>query len=203
MDGAVIIMLVALLLLVLFIRWVFKYAKKINKRKQDLYEQFALAKGLKHSTTKYMMASLNTAEGTVAGFPFRITEKMVRSGKNQTLVTQLNFQNSPFDFEFKISKEHGFIKAGKLFGLKDIEFNDAEFDKKFYIKSDQEDKLRRLLGPNLIYELNLLSDDLRGTISNSNGEFCYQPYAGIVTPAHFDSMKKILDFMEKLLRARY
>ena len=114
--------------------WAVKYGKKVNKRRQALFEDFANRKGLTYTSTKMFMNNINRAEGDLHGSQFIMYEKMVGSGKNRHLATFMEFNNSPLTFDFKIGKEHLFSKAGKMLGWKDIEMGDEAFDKRFLLK---------------------------------------------------------------------
>ena len=54
------------------------------------------------------------------------------------------------EFIFSIASENAFSHAGKIFGLKDIEINNAKFDNEFYLKSRHEDKLLLFLNSEII-----------------------------------------------------
>lgn len=185
----------AIALFVLLIVWAVKYTKKINARKKAMYEQLAQRLGLVHTETKYLMAKLNNLAGEYRGMKVAIWEKMEGSGKNRTVVTRILITAPGFDFDFKIGKEHFFTKIGKALGMKDIEFGDPEFDKKFLLKSDNEEKFRRLITPNIQHEIRNLGSDIRSSIRMQKGEFSYMNYGPLANEKQFKSFEKILDFM--------
>ncbi|HZF62912.1 MAG TPA: hypothetical protein VEZ55_00420 [Chitinophagaceae bacterium] len=48
------------------------------------------------------------------------------------------------DFQFAVYKQGLLQEAGKLLGMQDVEIGHPEFDKKYIIKSNQDEKVRRL-----------------------------------------------------------
>ncbi|MBD3637990.1 MAG: hypothetical protein HUJ25_11600 [Crocinitomicaceae bacterium] len=198
MEG-IIAIVIGLGLLVAIIVWAVKYTKKINKRKERFYSEFAQKHGLQHSSSKYMMAMLNVVQGTYKGSPFTVFEKMEGSGKNKSVVTRASFENVPFDYDFKIGKEHIFSKAGKLLGMKDIEFGDEEFDKKFLIKSKDEEKFRAFFNYKLQGALKELKSDLASSIRVSDGTMTYMHYGPLPNEKTFRSFERVVDFMILLI----
>ena len=198
MEG-LIILIIALGLFVGIIVWAVKYSKKVNARKGKLYGAFAEKHGLQHNSNKYMLNVLNTVEGTWKDYPFKVYEQIVGSGKNKTVMTYAVIGNLPFDYDFKIGKEHLFSKAGKALGLRDIEFGDAEFDKKFLIKAKDEEKFRAFFNYKLQDELKQIKDDLRSSIRMNDGTLTYANYGPLANEKAFTSFEKIVGFMFALV----
>lgn len=71
---------------------------------------------------------------------------VVSTGKSAVTYTRVRtvFKNQS-DFELKVSKEGVFSKIGKALGGQDVEIGDELFDEHYRIKSNDEDKTRRLL----------------------------------------------------------
>jgi hypothetical protein len=59
----------------------------------------------------------------------------------------------PEGFRFTVYRKGIFSDIGKWFGMQDLEIGDEAFDRDFILKSDQEPKLRELLGSTRIREL--------------------------------------------------
>lgn len=59
------------------------------------------------------------------------------------------------EFQFNITSENTFSHAGKIFGLKDLEINNAKFDNEFYLKSRYKDKLILFLDSEIIQNVYL------------------------------------------------
>jgi hypothetical protein len=196
--GVVLILVVGFGLFVLLIVWAIKYSKKINARKANFYRDLAQKYELEHTQSKYMMAQLNSCQGAVGGFQLQIWEKMEGSGKNRTVVTRAKIEKTPLDFQFKIGKEHIFSKAGKMLGMKDIEFNDFEFDKKFLLKSKNEEAFRQMLNHKMLNELKTIKDNLSGSIRNDGTSMTYMYYGALAHEKQFSSFEKVVDFMLKL-----
>lgn len=193
------ILVLALGIFVGIIVWAVKYTKKINNRKHEFYAEFANKRGFTHRQEKYMLAMLNTLEGEIAGCPVRIFEKMEGSGKSKQVVTRIVVDNTPWNFDFRMGKEHFFSKAGKMLGMQDIEFGDAEFDKNFLLKSKDEPQFRDLMTLNIQNELRMIKDDLRSSIYHTSGSLAYMNYGPLAKQDQFDSFERVVNFMEKLL----
>ncbi|MCB9225022.1 MAG: hypothetical protein R2780_05290 [Crocinitomicaceae bacterium] len=195
----IVILILSLGAFVGIIVWAVKYTKKINKRKIQFFSDFANKHNLQHTSNKYMLVMLNSVKGDYKGCQFEIYEQMQGSGKNKQVVTYVNFRNTPFDFDFKIGKEHIFSKTGKLLGMKDIEFGDAEFDKKFLIKSKEEDKFRSFFNFKLQEELRQIGSDLKSSIHAKDGTLSYYNYGPLPNQKQFDSFERVVGFMFKLI----
>lgn len=198
----ILVLVLSLGLFVAIIVWAVRYTKKINRRKDEMYKKFAERYGLQHMTSKYMLVMLNQMKGQIDGMDVDIYEKMEGSGKNKQVVTRVKITNTPFDFDFKIGKEHLFSKAGKLMGFQDIEFNDEEFDKKFRLKSKQEDKFRSLMNVNMQNELKQLEKDLAATIHHDNHVMSYSNYGPLTKEDQFESFERVVKFMLKLTQQK-
>jgi hypothetical protein len=200
MEGVfAIAVLVGLIVLVIFL---VRYGKKINQKKIVWYQNWALKLGLQHELVKNGFAKLNVLHGNIENCPVQIYEKMVGSGKNRAMHTYVEFTPSPFDFDFRIAKEGFFSKVGKTFGSKDIEFNDFEFDKKFLLKSKEEEKFRSIMDYKAQQALNGIEKDLFGSIHNSGGKFSYSIPGGFVKEEKIADFERILDFMRLLIKNR-
>lgn len=78
----------------------------------------------------------------------------VRSKNSSTTYTRMR---APFinkdGFYFKIYREGIFSSIGKLFGMQDIQICDPFFDEQYIIKSNSEDKVRRLFASEKLKQL--------------------------------------------------
>lgn len=188
--------------LIAIIVWAIKYGKKVNARKQLLFEEFAQRKGLTHSTTKHFLNVLNTVDGTLNNCHFQLQEVIVGSGKHQHVMAHINFFNTPINFDFKIGKEHIFSKAGKMLGMQDVEIGDEEFDKRFLLKSKSENEFRDLITYEIQDELKRLDKDLKSSISQKDGVLSYSVHGGLVNEKIFKSTERVIEFMIKLMSKR-
>ena len=70
----------------------------------------------------------------------------VSDGETSTTYTRMRaLFNNPFGFYFKIFRRNIFTRIGKLFGMKDIEIGDPDFDRDFIIKGNDRGKVGALL----------------------------------------------------------
>jgi hypothetical protein len=177
-----------------------RHGKKVNARKRLLFVGLGEKHGLQHLESKYLMNKLNSLSGIVNGMEVQLYEKVIGSGKNQQITTNLSLTPSPFDFEFRIGKEHFFSKTGKLLGMNDIEFGDEVFDKKFLLKSKEEEKFKAIITYEVQQKLKDIADDLKGSIHGNLGHLAYStgPLANQVS---FASFEKVFDFMVSMQAA--
>lgn len=188
--------------MIALIVWALKYNKKVNARKEGLYKAFAEKHGLQHSSRKQQMALLNTCQGQIDGLNVTIYEQIVGSGKNKTVNSHILIENNPFNYQFKIGKEHIFSKAGKMMGLKDIEFGDEAFDKKFLMKSKDEEAFRRMMNMNMQARLKELEGDLVSAIRNDNGKMSYYTFGPLPKEKQFQKFENVFNFMIELTKQR-
>ena len=188
--------------IIAIIIWAVKYGKKVNARKQLLYEEYAQKKGLTHSTKKHFFNTLNTIDGTLNGCHFQIYEQVEGSGKHQYVMAYIKFYNSPLNFDFKISKEHIFSKAGKMLGMQDIEMGDEAFDKLFLLKSKSENEFRDMMTYDIQEELKRLIKDIKAPIFQKDGVLMYAVHGGLVNENLFKSAELVIELMIKLMNGR-
>lgn len=183
--------------IILVIRW----ALKINKKRILLLEEYAKSKGLEHSTTKYFFSKLNQIKGEIDGIAIEINERMVGSGKNQQLVTDV-IVHSNFNFNFKIGTEHLFSKAGKIFGINDIQLGDPEIDKKFLFKSSDEERFKQMMNYEMQHKLAGLGKSLKASINCENGKITYSIYGALAKQSNLENMEEVRVFIFNLMRVK-
>jgi hypothetical protein len=179
----------------------FRFVKKQNSKKIELFQQWALRLNLQHEHKKRMLAKLNTISGDLDGQPIVIYEHIVGSGKSQVLYTTVTFAPNPFDFDFKIGKEGFFSKVGKSLGSRDIELGDEEFDKKFLLKcKDHESRFRSLMDFRMQGALSNIEKQLKGQITSDSTGFTYSLAGGFNKQAKLEEFEKVIDFMRALIK---
>ena len=136
--------------------------------------------------------------GKVNGKQVRIFEEIEGQGRNRETLTCIEFESSPFDFEFSIGKETFATKFGKFFGYNDIEFQDENFDKKFLLKSENEIAFRSLMDPQMQDELIAIELYLQGALVNSKKTFKYLLPGQIYLEEDLFGIEEILKFMVKM-----
>jgi hypothetical protein len=75
------------------------------------------------------------------------------------------------EFRFTVYRKGIFSDAGKWFGMQDIEIGDEDFDRDFILKSNQEPKLRELLGSTKIRELISQQPQIYFAVKDDEGFF--------------------------------
>jgi hypothetical protein len=96
----------------------------------------------------------------------------VSTGKSTIVYTRMRapFVN-PEGFRFTVYRKGIFSDIGKWFGMQDIEIGDQAFDEDFILKSDQESKLRELLGSSKIRELIGCQPQIYFSVKEDEGYF--------------------------------
>ncbi len=117
----------------------------------------------------------------------------VSNGKTSTTYTRMR---APFvdagGFRFTVYREGIFSGIGKWFGMQDIEIGDEAFDRDFVIKSNQEQKLRELLGSAKIRELISRQPEISFAVKDDEG-FFRSSFPDGVDELHFQVVGVIKD----------
>lgn len=187
-------------LMTFLVVWVLRYGGKKNAEKNARFKEFGLSHKLTYSEKPYMFVKLPFLTGKIGDHTVDIYEKVVGSGKHQSYYTEINFSNSPHNFQFRIGKEHFFSKVGKKIGFKDIEFDHYELDKQFLFKSDNEGLFRALMNYKVLHDLEGLIPKFKGAIQHQNGMLNYSQLGVLSKPEQFEDLELILTFMTKLIQ---
>jgi hypothetical protein len=111
-------------------------------------------------------------QGTHGPWTITLDTYTVSNGKTSTVYTRMR---APFvdqgDFHFAVYRKGIFSDIGKWFGMQDIEIGDEAFDRDFILKSNQESKLRELLGGSKIRELISLQPQIYFAVKDDEGFF--------------------------------
>ena len=106
--------------------------------------------------------------------PWTITLDTYRVSDGKTSVEYTRMR-APFldsgGFRFTVYRKGFFSEIGKLFGMQDIEIGDPAFDDAFILKSNDDLKLRELLGNSKIRELVNQQPQIYFAIKNDEGFF--------------------------------
>jgi hypothetical protein len=96
----------------------------------------------------------------------------VSTGKSSTTYTRMR---APFvdsdGFRFTVYRKGIFSDIGKWFGMQDLEIGDEAFDRDFILKSNQESKLKELLGSSKIQELIRQQPQIHFAVKGDEGYF--------------------------------
>ena len=96
----------------------------------------------------------------------------VSNGKTSTVYTRMRAPFAdPEGFRFTVYRKGIFSDIGKWFGMQDIEIGDEAFDREFILKSNQESKLRELLGSTRIRELINQQPEIYFAVKDDEGFF--------------------------------
>ncbi|MBE2215272.1 MAG: hypothetical protein IAE82_15475 [Opitutaceae bacterium] len=135
-------------------------------------------------------------EGQSRGRPMRIYTYTTGSGKSRTTWCAISLTTRiPAGFSLKVSGENLFTKAGRVFGIDDVETGDPSFDEKFYVKSKQASYIRAALIPEVRMRLldALAKHRSFGTFTAEGGEV---KYAEMGTFANAKILGRFPDMLE-------
>ena len=197
--GPIVAVIVAFSLLIGLTVWLIRYGRKKNRKKNELYKNLGLKLGLQYTESKHFFVMIPHLGGRWRNHNVEVYEKIVGSGKNQTVYTNIRFSNSPHNFQFRIGKEHFFSKIGKKMGFKDIEFDNFELDKKFLFKSKDESEFRILMDYKLLHDLQGIEHCIKGNIQNDRNVLSYSMVGAITKAEKMEELEKVLGFMGKLM----
>lgn len=95
------------------------------------------------------------------GWEILLDTYVVHSNQNTRIFTRVRvpFVNT-HDLRFKIYREGFLSSVGKLFKMQDIEIGDSDFDSKFIIKGNKDDKIKLLLNDAALKNLMYLQPDI-------------------------------------------
>lgn len=179
--------------------WLIRYGRKKNHLKNEKFRDLALRLNLTYTERPHMFVKIPFLSGTWKNHQIEIYENVVGSGKNQAFFTNIRFVNSPYQFDFRIVKEHLFSKMGKKLGINDIEFDNVELDKIYIFKSKDEASFRTIMDYNIQQRLLELAPKFKGTIRNENGNLTFVQAGVVSKPQHFEALEETLMFMESLM----
>jgi hypothetical protein len=114
----------------------------------------------------------NRVQGAHGPWTITLDTYTVSSGKTSITSTRMRAPFvDPQGFRFTVYRKGIFSEIGKWFGMQDIETGDTKFDQDFILKSNQEMKLRELLGSSKIRELINQQPDIYFSVKDDEGFF--------------------------------
>lgn len=114
----------------------------------------------------------NKVQGTHGPWTITLDTYTVSNGKTSTTYTRMRAPFvDPEGFRFVVYRRGIFSDIGKWLGMQDIEIGEEDFDRDFILKSDEETKLRELLGSSKIRELISQQPDIYFSVKDDEGFF--------------------------------
>ena len=113
------------------------------KQIASIWQAAARYLGLDYEQHRFRMPTIS---GTMRGLRVAVDIYRQGSGKNsQTFTRYIVAYPSP-GFDFRLSRQTGLSRIGKLFGAQDIAVGERSFDESFVVKTDDEPGLQAWLG---------------------------------------------------------
>ena len=114
----------------------------------------------------------NKVRATHGPWTITLDTYTVSDGKTSVAYTRMRAPFvDPEGFRFTVYRRGVFSDIGKWLGMQDIEIGDEAFDEDFILKSNEETKLRELLGSTKIRELISQQPDIYFSIKDDEGAF--------------------------------
>ena len=135
---------------------------KWQKRNRDeMFQQLARMLQIELAYEPYRLVFKKPVlKGNFKGYYLKILEKNVGSGDDHQTLTIIQINPSTSN-NFSITREDFFTKAGKVFGVHDIQIDDALLDKKFFFTSEDRALLRQVFDQTTIDKMKLIQKDFK------------------------------------------
>jgi len=135
----------------------------------------------------------NKVRATHGPWTITLDTYTVSDGKTSVAYTRMRAPFvDPEGFRFTVYRRGVFSDIGKWLGMQDIEIGDEAFDEDFILKSNEETKLRELLGSTKIRELISQQPDIYFSIKDDEGAFVSN-FPGGVDELYFQVVGVIKD----------
>jgi hypothetical protein len=135
----------------------------------------------------------NKVQATHGPWTITLDTYTVSDGKTSVAYTRMRAPFvDPEGFRFTVYRRGVFSDIGKWLGMQDIEIGDEAFDEDFILKSNEESKLRELLGSAKIRELISQQPDIYFSIKDDEGAFVSN-FPGGVDELYFQVVGVIKD----------
>ena len=135
----------------------------------------------------------NKVRATHGPWTITLDTYTVSDGKTSVAYTRMRAPFvDPEGFRFTVYRKGVFSDIGKWLGMQDIEIGDEAFDEDFILKSNEESKLRELLGSAKIRELISQQPDIYFSIKDDEGAFVSN-FPGGVDELYFQVVGVIKD----------
>ena len=118
----------------------------------------------------------------------------VSTGKSTTVYTRMSMPYVKTDsFNFKIYSSGFFSSIGKFFGMQDVKIGQPEFDEKYIIKSNDEEKVRQLLSSKMLRNIMDNHPQIYLEIKDRDGGVMGKPLPDKVNILYFQEVGIIKD----------
>lgn len=155
-----------------------------RRNRDEMFQQLARMLQIELAHEPYRLVFKKPVlKGNFKGYHLKIIEKSVGSGEDHQTLTIIQINPSTSN-NFSITREDFFTKAGKIFGVHDIQIGDALLDKKFFFTSEDRELLRQVFDQTTIDKMKLIQKDFKGSIQNKSSKLEY------IYPDTIDSTEK-------------
>ena len=165
--------------------------QKIEAALRDLNEKLLLE--LEIPAISFLPSTFPSLKGEVKNKVFSIFIESTH--KNKSLVIQVELPETD-DFNFCLREQTGLDNVGIFAGEKDIEIGDPVFDRKFFVSSNQPEKIRDILMNTTIRKFALDNYTIfeKGIINFEKGKLQYRHYSPLFVLNNQEKTMKIVEF---------
>ena len=165
--------------------------QKIEAALRDLNKKLLLE--LEILAISFLPSTFPSLKGEVKNKVFSIFIESTH--KNKSLVIQVELPETD-DFNFCLREQTGLDNVGIFAGEKDIEIGDPVFDRKFFVSSNQPEKIRDILMNTTIRKFALDNYTIfeKGIINFEKGKLQYRHYSPLFVLNNLEKTMKIVEF---------
>ena len=165
--------------------------QKIEAALRDLNKKLLLE--LEIPAISFLPSTFPSLKGEVKNKVFSIFIESTH--KNKSLVIQVELPETD-DFNFCLREQTGLDNVGIFAGEKDIEIGDPVFDRKFFVSSNQPEKIRDILMNTTIRKFALDNYTIfeKGIINFEKGKLQYRHYSPLFVLNNQEKTMKIVEF---------
>lgn len=166
--------------------------QKIEAALRDLNKKLLLE--LEIPAISFLPSTFPSLKGEVQNRVFSIFIESTH--KNKSLVIQVELPETD-DFNFCLREQTGLDNVGIFAGEKDIEIGDPLFDRKFFVSSNQPERIRAILMDTTIRKFALDNYTIfeKGIIHFEKGKLQYRHYSPLFVLNNQEKTMKIVEFL--------
>lgn len=192
----------AFIVLTAFITGLYSVIYARNKSKRAIFESIAQEYLLDlKAEGGWLKKKTNYLSGEIRNQQVKIFETPSARSKNRQYFTRIEIHNSKISSDFAFGPKKVFNRIGEDVAWREIEIGHPALDQNFSFKSDHPDQFSKVFTPNLIEELNLISNAFKGKFIVENGLIQYTHFLELNLEKDKQEILLPLDFILKLLES--
>lgn len=179
----------------------FRQNRKISNRNWDYFVRYAETFRIRIDKPEigFFTSAMPQFMGDYGNVRLDIRSERRSSGKHTHYYTVINiYLRGANEFQVKVVKQGLLQKIGKALGMQDIITGNEEFDQKFILKSNDEERARQIFDFRFTNEFLAIENQLRGRIRLKNNSIHYEEMLRLDSENHLQRMIAITHVCVKL-----